>query len=774
MNQGLSLDFLHAVLENLPEATLACDLSGTPCYLNLRAREILTDRYQFQTVDGTPFPESPFDLADAELLVQREGKPAVLVRLRGKALESSEGKKLGTLVTLSELPARSSVSGLRFETIFQQSPYSIQIFSKTGEVILVNLAWQKFWNLSDDVIRNHLLRGYNVLEDQELERKGVLEYIRKGFQGEVVEIPETVYDMVNAENGERTHWIQSVIYPLKDASGEVQELVLIQQDVSERHKAPAEKEKLLKQLKFERTRLEAVLREMPAGVLVAEASSGRISLQNRKLEVVLGQFHLHRRLRPDGSEYTPEEWPLARSLRTGEVINGEEVELNRPDGYTRYVSISSGPIINKDGKIQAAVVVCTDITEKKRFEKAQHFLSEVSSHLQTTLEYEKVLEELVSAAIPFLSDGCIIDVVEDGKLKRVTTRHRFPKTEGLLGELQQNFPPSADSPHPASRVLRSGVPDLQSTVDRNVVLSRTVNKDHADLIERIGIRSHLAVPLIIRGQILGVMSLLITTERRKFDEHDLATAIELSRIGSVALDNARLYQGSQKAIKQRDEFISIASHELKTPITSLMIQMQLASRTITRSPSENLPVEYVKKLTDSSNRQITRLSRLVDDMLDISRIATGKLALDLSEVNFKDLATEVIERFQDQFVALGIDFTAELESFTYPCDHTRMEQVITNLLTNAIKYGEKKPIRVRTFRKGGFAYLVVEDQGPGIAKADQERIFNRFERAISASEVSGLGLGLAITRQIVGEHGGSVRLESEPGAGARFIVELPT
>ncbi len=230
----------------------------------------------------------------------------------------------------------------------------------------------------------------------------------------------------------------------------------------------------------------------------------------------------------------------------------------------------------------------------------------------------------------------------------------------------------------------------------------------------------------------------------------------------------------QAAVHARDEFLSIASHELKTPITSLSLQLQMTKRQI--DPRTNLAptLEKLESIVESALKQTHRITELIEDLLDVSRIQAGKLLFHFQEVEIAHLIQEVIDRYGDQarsaHCALELMAPVRLKAHW---DRSRIEQVIVNLISNAIKYAPGKPIHIEVRDLDGRALLIVRDQGPGIDDELQKRVFERFERASSARNISGLGLGLYIVKQIVEGHEGSIRIESRMGQGTAFIVELP-
>lgn len=236
-------------------------------------------------------------------------------------------------------------------------------------------------------------------------------------------------------------------------------------------------------------------------------------------------------------------------------------------------------------------------------------------------------------------------------------------------------------------------------------------------------------------------------------------------------EEALAKESAEAALKLRDEFLSIASHELKTPLTSLKLQSQIFFRKTEKGDMRVYEKANVDEMAAQTERQVITLARLVDDMLDIARIRSGKLTVERENLNLAELVNEVVMRFKNQLSALPlVRCEGECDG---EWDRMRLEQVINNLLTNAIRYGRGKPIEIKVTGETDFVRLEVKDQGIGITKESQERIFERFERATNATHVSGLGLGLFITKQILKAHDGTIRVESEKDVGSTFIVELP-
>lgn len=227
------------------------------------------------------------------------------------------------------------------------------------------------------------------------------------------------------------------------------------------------------------------------------------------------------------------------------------------------------------------------------------------------------------------------------------------------------------------------------------------------------------------------------------------------------------FEELKQAIRARDDFLSIASHELRTPLTALKLRVQTLQRT------EQLPPDLKKKV-DSAARQTDRLERLIDNLLDVSRVTTGHLQLEPEPIDLAETVRDVADRLRDEAAVSGSELEVNApDALAGTWDRMRLEQVLTNLISNAIKYGAGQPIRVSLERKGDSARLVVSDSGIGIAETDLERIFGQFERATQRPKSGGLGMGLYIAQQIVVAHGGTISVSSRPGEGAAFNVELP-
>ncbi|HEU5318502.1 MAG TPA: GAF domain-containing sensor histidine kinase [Chloroflexota bacterium] len=339
-----------------------------------------------------------------------------------------------------------------------------------------------------------------------------------------------------------------------------------------------------------------------------------------------------------------------------------------------------------------------------------------------------------------------------------------------------------------SRTMAASGPSLSAQAVRRgepVVVGRAkLSLDAQANLERQEIPAYAAFPLIARTRTFGSLTLM-DTERRRVGATEVAFLQTVADTLAVGLESAELYGAVEMASRAKDDFLSIASHELRTPLTPLKGQIQILLRLIDRSREKSQPLDVdrlVRTLT-SMDRQVTRLADLVNDLLDVSRIRTGQLALRLAETDLVELAATVLERFE---AAPGqtLCLVREVDSLVGQWDAARLEQVITNLVSNSIKYGTpaalgKGEITVSVGLaqgRDGWARLSVRDRGVGFAPGQTERLFAPFQRlhANPAEQFGGLGLGLYISRDIVERHGGLIWAESPgPGEGATFHVLLP-
>jgi signal transduction histidine kinase len=292
-------------------------------------------------------------------------------------------------------------------------------------------------------------------------------------------------------------------------------------------------------------------------------------------------------------------------------------------------------------------------------------------------------------------------------------------------------------------------------------------------LEKVG--STLIAPLRDRSGVFGHITLLRDLPGQPYSRADKSLLEDLSSRAAQAIENARLYRQAQSAVAARDEFLSIASHELRTPLGALKLSLENTRRIASGPALGGGPSPFLPRVLETAERQGLRLEKLVAALLDVSRIQTGKLELELEETDLGAIATEVLSQFSEELAMAGCVVSARVGGPAPGIwDRFRIAQVVTNLVSNALKYGEGRPIDITVESGGGLARLAIRDHGIGIPAEAQRHIFGRFERAVSSRNYGGLGLGLYIVKSIVDAHGGTVAVESEPGAGSTFLVELPS
>ena len=399
--------------------------------------------------------------------------------------------------------------------------------------------------------------------------------------------------------------------------------------------------------------------------------------------------------------------------------------------------------------------------QHRRSEYNQKLLAEASAILISSLDSSVTLQKFLGLLVPRFVDCGIIDLITDEGVHSESYIINYPdhKKDEKLIETRKLF--TLDFNHLNSAEIIPIIKNENSSSYQNNLFD-------------LGFNSSLIAPLHIRGKVLGAITFLVSTKNKNFDSIDLFLAEELAQRLSMAIDNIRLYQKSLGEIHLRDDFFMIASHELKTPITSLKLKLQTLMRSFERQEKEKLSDEYILASLKFADRQITRFVKLIEALLNLASITKGKLNLEREEINLGDVIHDIAKQFTEEIGISGSTLQIEIKKkIIGQWDFLRIEQVLSNLLSNAIKYGLGQPIKIIATIEGAMALLIIEDHGLGVDKKDHKRIFERYERAVSTRNYGGLGMGLYITQQIIEAHGGSISVESELGKGSKFIVHLP-
>jgi signal transduction histidine kinase len=398
-------------------------------------------------------------------------------------------------------------------------------------------------------------------------------------------------------------------------------------------------------------------------------------------------------------------------------------------------------------------------------------LSQVSKALFASFDWRAALSTVAQLVVPELGDACAIDAAERGgsAVRLVATSHRDSSKGEWARQLWESDPGDVGTPaRRIARVLRTGEGELHRQVTDDVLVEWARDAEHLRRMRVMALQSALVVPIEVRGQVLGALTLVSWERDRRYGPEDLALALDVGQRAGITIENARLYEEARRAVGVRDEFLSIASHELRNPLTALHLQLEsVRDRTAATAP------QVARKL-ESAIHSSHRIATLIETLLDVSRITSGRFSVTRERFDAAAAVRNVVERFHDAANLVGCEVTFSADaSVLGEWDRVRFEQAVTNLLSNALKYAAGKPVEVGVSNESGRLIVTVSDEGPGIPEADLPRIFEKFERASSTRHHSGLGLGLYITRLIAESHGGDLEAANLPTGGARFTLRLP-
>jgi len=530
--------------------------------------------------------------------------------------------------------------------------------------------------------------------------------------------------------------------------------------------------------------------------VIATDAEGRVTFLNPVAETLTGWAEQDARGRPLDevfcifSEQTRvvAESPVTKVLREGTVVGlANHTVLRSKRGLETPIDDSGAPIRNEAGRILGVVLVFRDVTNEKRSRVRSEFLAKAGEALVSSLDYPSTLATVARFAVPTLADWCAVDLldVETMLPHQVAVAHVDESKVRLARELGERYPSDPNAPTGVPQVIRSGKSELYVEIPQALLEGTARDADHLRMIRDLRLESAMVVPLRARGRPFGAITFVYADSGRRYAEDDLAFAEDFARRAAMAIDNAlalkeaeaartreRALRGeAEMASRAKDEFLATVSHELRTPLNAILGWTVTLRR---------------RKVTDDVDRALAIVERnarlqtkLIEDVLDISRIISGKLALNLGPTNVAEAVSAAVETVTPAAEAKNITASIDVPdgSLTITADADRLQQIVWNLLSNAVKFTPKHGgVKVRAYREGSEICICVSDTGEGMRRDVLPLVFEPFQQADASTtrRHGGLGLGLAIVKRLVSAHGGTVRAESEgEGKGATFTVRLP-
>ncbi|HTA89081.1 MAG TPA: ATP-binding protein [Polyangiaceae bacterium] len=533
--------------------------------------------------------------------------------------------------------------------------------------------------------------------------------------------------------------------------------------------------------------------------VIATGNDGRITFMNSVAERLTGWSEAEAHGRPLAdvfaifSELTREvvESPVTKVLREGTVVGlANHTLLRAKNGLEIPIDDSGAPIKDASGEVYGVVLVFRDVTLEKRAEKRRAFLARAMETLASSLDYHLTLTRVAELAVPELADWCAIDILDqDATVSRqLAVAHVDPAKVAYAREVGQRYPSDRNAQTGAPQVIRSGKSELYSEIPATLIDARARDDNHRRMLRELKLESAMIVALrSVSGRTLGAMTFIYADSGRRYSEDDLVFAEDFARRAVMAIENARaaseveVARAREQAMREqaelanlaKDHFLAMVSHELRTPL-NVILGWAVVLREREAPPDFQRALEVIE-------RNARAQARLIEDVLDVSRIISGKLSLSLRAVNVVEALRAAVEGMRPAAEAKGIllraSGTADEPHMTITVDADRLQQILWNLLANAVKFTPKGgSISASAERIGSEVCIEVSDTGEGIRAAALPYVFEPFRQADSSTtrRHGGLGLGLSLVKQIAAAHGGTVEARSSgEGQGASFIVRLP-
>jgi PAS domain S-box-containing protein len=639
----------------------------------------------------------------------------------------------------------------------------------TGRPNADSPSWREFSGQTADEWRD--LRGWNVVHPDDLERfREVWNQARQTGTAFVAEYRLRRCDGVYV-------WFEARALPFFDAEGRVREWFGVALDISARKRAELETQRAL-------TLWTTTLRSIGDAVISTDAR-GRVRFMNPVAERLTGwqadeaAGHALTEVFPIFNEESGAvvENPVDKVLREGVVVGlANHTVLRRRDGTAIQIDDSAAPILDPAGAqasvIEGVVLVFRDASAEKREQLRRSFLATSTEQLLEAEDYRDALARIAQLAVPRLADWVGVNLAEPGTSwpQPLVVAHVDPAKIELAHALARRYPLDPGAPIGAAKVMRTGRSEFYPEISAEMLDGAALDDEHRRILRELELRSALVVPLRGKGPVFGAISFVLAGSNRRYTERDLELAEDLARRAGLIIERRRLEEEAERANRMKDEFLATMSHELRTPLQAILGYASMLERGIARDPA---------KATAAILRNANAQTRLVEDILDVSRISSGKLQLAMTRVDVVAAIRAALESIRPAALARRIQISESLPPDLGEVlgDLDRLQQVVWNLLSNAVKFTPMDgAIEVRAERLGSTLRVIVRDTGKGIAAEHLATIFERFRQVDSSTtrEHRGLGLGLAIVRYLVEAHGGTVHAESAgPGQGATFIVILP-